>query len=48
MRKFSISAASSESSYSLEFKQALASKVQRLKDKVKVTGKTSFDCEVFE
>ena len=43
MRRYSISAASSGSPYSSEFSmQALASKVQRLKDKVKVTGKTGF------
>ena len=43
MRRYSISAASSVSPYYSEVsKQALASKVQRLKDKIKVTVKIGF------
>lgn len=48
MRRYSISAASL-SPYSSEFsKQALASKVQRLKDKVKVTVKICFGLRSFQ
>ncbi|XP_022775016.1 kinesin-like protein KIN-14A [Durio zibethinus] len=43
MRRYSISAVSSESRYCLEFsEQALASEVQRLKDKVKIRRKIGF------
>ena len=46
VRRYSISSSSSRDNFSEQSKQALATKVQRLKDKVKVIMRYLFRCAV--